>query len=301
MQYLPKFLRRLAAAVLALAPLLAVAAGAGYARPELLIETKELAGLLEQPDVRIIDAASPAEYNRAHIPGAINLFYLTLADLEERKKTGQPLSNAGAEKIFGEAGIDENTRVVVYDGGEGPFASGVWFVLDFFGHDKVQVLNGGVRKWLKEGRPVTQDVPEIEKKRFVARPQPDRIVDLAWVKKNLRNRKVLVSDARSFKEYIGEDVRPGASRGGHIPKAMHLEWKKFTGKLETFKPAAEIEKVLTQRGITQDTKVISYCQTGIGRSTDVALALRLIGYDNVRVFTGSWEEWSADPRLPIEK
>jgi len=112
---------------------------------------------------------------------------------------------------------------------------------------------------------------------------------------------VVVVDNRSFNEFIGKDVRPGASRGGHIPGAVHLEWTKFSDKLNTFKSAQDIEKVLNQRGITKDTKVVTYCQTGIGRSTDMALAMKLIGYNNVVEYTGSWEEWSSDPRLPIER
>ena len=277
------------------------ASAAGYARPELLIETEDLAKIVNQPNVRLVDAVDPASYQRAHIPGAVNIFYLDLAKLEERKKNGHPLSNFEAEKIFGEAGIDGNTQVVVYDGGEGPSASGAWFVLDFFGHKNVKVLNGGFRKWLKEGRAVTQDAPTVEKKKFTAKPQPEKVVTRAWVEKSLRGKDVVLVDTRSFNEYIGKDVRPGASRGGHIPGAVHLEWTKFSDKVNTFKAAEQLEKALKQRGITRNTKVVTYCQTGIGRSTDMALAMKLIGYDNVVEYTGSWEEWSADPRLPIEK
>ncbi len=274
---------------------------AGYARPELLIETEELAKIVNKPNVRLVDAVDPAGYQRAHIPGAVNVFYVDLAKLDERKKSGHPLSNAEAERIFGEAGIDNNTQVVVYDGGEGPSASGVWFVLDFFGHKNVKVLNGGFRKWLKEGRPVTQDVPVVEKKRFLAKEHPAKIITRASVEKSLRAKDAVIVDTRSFNEYIGKDVRPGASRGGHIPGAVHLEWTKFSDKVNTFKTAEQLEKALKQRGIDKNTKVVTYCQTGIGRSTDMALAMRLIGYDNVVEYTGSWEEWSADPRLPIEK
>ncbi|TAM46717.1 MAG: sulfurtransferase [Gammaproteobacteria bacterium] len=274
---------------------------AGYARPELLIETEELAKIVNQPNVRLVDAVDPAGYQRAHIPGAVNVFYVDLAKLDERKKSGHPLSNADAERIFGEAGIDNNTQVVVYDGGEGPSASGVWFVLDFFGHKNVKVLNGGFRKWLKEGRPVTQDVPVVEKKRFLAKEHPAKVITRASVEKSLRAKDAVIVDTRSFNEYIGKDVRPGASRGGHIPGAVHLEWTKFSDKVNTFKTAEQLEKALKQRGIDKNTKVVTYCQTGIGRSTDMALAMRLIGYDNVVEYTGSWEEWSADPRLPIEK
>ena len=274
---------------------------AGYARPELLIETEELAKIMNQPNVRLIDAVDAASYQRAHIPGAVNVYYLDLAKLEERKKNGHPLSNAEAEKIFGEAGIDNNTQVVVYDGGEGPSASGVWFVLDFFGHKNVKVLNGGFRKWLKEGRPVTQEVPAVEKKRFHTKEHPEKVVTREWVQKNLRNQDVVFVDTRSFNEYIGKDLRPGAQRGGHLPGAVHLEWIKLSDKVNTFKSAQDIEKTLNQRGITRNRKVITYCGTGLGRSTDMALAMKLIGYDNVVEYTGSWEEWSADPRLPIEK
>ncbi|MEK7757998.1 MAG: sulfurtransferase [Pseudomonadota bacterium] len=290
-----------ALAVLAFSFLIITTWAAGYARPELLIETEELARILNQPNVRLVDAVEPASYQRAHLPGAVNVFYLDLAKIEERKKNGHPISNAEAEKIFGEAGIDNNTQVIIYDGGEGPSASGVWFVLDFFGHKNVKVLNGGFRKWLKEGRPVTQDVPTIEKKRFLAKEHPEKVVTREWVQKSLRNKDVVLVDTRSFNEYIGMDLRPGASRGGHLPGAVHLEWTRFSDKVNTFKSAAELEKVLQQRGITRNTKVVTYCGTGLGRSTDMALAMKLIGYDNVVEYTGSWEEWSADPRLPIEK
>lgn len=294
------FSNLLVAAVIALSGPAALA-GQDYARPELLIETEELAKILGQPGVRLIDAVEPASYQRAHIAGAVNIFYLDLAKLDERKKTGFPLSQAEAEKIFGEAGIDAGTQVIVYDGGEGPSASGVWFVLDFFGHKNVKILNGGLRKWLKENRLVTQDAPTSEKKKFAAKPNAERVTTRAWVEKNLRGKDIVVVDTRSFNEYIGKDVRPGASRGGHLPGAVHLEWTKFSDKMNTFKTADQIEKALNQRGITKDTKVVTYCQTGIGRSTDMALAMKLIGYDNVVEYTGSWEEWSADPRLPIEK
>ncbi|MAF96311.1 MAG: hypothetical protein CMM60_11235 [Rhodospirillaceae bacterium] len=273
----------------------------GYARPELLIETEELAKLVDEPDVVVIDTVDPARYWRAHIPEAVNIFTPNVADIKARKKNGYPLSEEDAERIFGKAGIGKDTRVVVYDGGEGPAASGVWFVLDFFGHQKVRVLNGGFRKWVDEGRPVTQKVPVVEKAEFVAKPKPEKVVTLKWLKKNLRNKDIVLVDTRSFKEFIGQTVLPAAARGGHIPGAMHLEWKKFTDKMNTFKSAERIKKVLTRRGITRDTKIVAYCQSGIGRSTDMALAMKLIGYDNVVDYTGSWQEWSADPRLPIEK
>jgi thiosulfate/3-mercaptopyruvate sulfurtransferase len=280
------------------------AAGAqaqGYARPELLIETEELARLLAQPKLRLVDAADAATYKRAHLPGAANIPYLDLSKIDERRGTGHPTSNFEAERIFGEAGIDAGTLVVVYDGGEGAPASGVWFVLDFFGHRYVRVLNGGFRKWLQEGRPVTQEVPAVAKKKFVPAPQPEKIVTREWVKRNLRGTGIVFADTRSFNEYIGREQPSGAARGGHIPGAIHLEWSNFSAGTASFRSAAEIEAELKKRGITRETKVVTYCQGGLGRSTDVAFAMKLIGWDNVVEYPGSWEEWSADPRLPLER
>ena len=275
-------------------------AGKGYARPELLIETDELAKIVSQSNVRLVDAVDAGTYQRAHIPGSVNIFYQLLATLKTRKENGFPVSPQDAEKIFGQAGIDNNTLVVVYDGGEGPFASAVWFALDFFGHKNVKLLNGGFRKWVKEGRAVTQDVPKVEKKQFTAKPHPEKVIALAGVKARDKKNTVL-ADTRSFKEFIGENVVPGAARGGHIPGAKFLEWTNFADSLETFKSADDIKKVLKKNGITKDTHVITYCQIGLGRSTMMAMAMKLAGYDNVHEYSGSWEEWAADPRLPLEK
>lgn len=273
----------------------------GRASEELLVGTDELGRLLNAPAVRIIDAGDPALYGRAHLPGAVNIFYQRLSDIKERKLSGHPLPAPEAEKVFGDAGIGPDTRVVVYDDGEGVFASGVWFVLRFFGHSNVQVLDGGFRKWMAETRPVSQAVPKFEKKKFQARPDPAMVVTKEWVNEKRSQKDVVILDTRSVREFIGDEVRAGASRGGHIPGALHLEWTHATDTTRSFRPAEELEALFRKHGITRDKTVVTYCHSGLGRSTKLAMALKLLGFPRVLEYTGSWEEWSGDPRLPIER
>jgi len=274
-----------------------------YVHPEYLIETDELANIMHDPAVVIIDAEDRRLYQRAHIPGAINIPRLSLADLNTRREKGFPISQEKAEEVFGSAGIDRDTQVIVYDSGEGPNASGVWFVLRFFGHEKVRLLNGGFRKWLEERRPVTQEVPRVEKRDFQAIPHPEMVITSDWLLKNLKKEDLLLLDARSFQEYVGEELKGGVARGGHIPGAIHLEWVKVADRKgsKTFKAPSLLEKVFSQRGITRDKEIITYCQTGIGRSTALFFALELLGYKKIRLYTGSWEDWGNDPALPIER
>lgn len=272
-----------------------------WARPELLISTKELAGKLSRPNIRVVDGRANRAYRTGHIPGAVNIFFSDVANLQSRKKNGFPHYVSEAERIFGAAGIDADTTVIVYDGGHGPVASGVWFALEFFGHKKVRVLNGGLRKWVAEGWPLDKDAVQVKKKKFVAKPSPEKVVTGAWLLKNLDSKDITIIDTRSLEEYNGTKVFWGVDRGGHVPGAKLLNWKELMGEVETFKSPGEIKDILAKHGITRDTKVVTYCHQGIGRSTDLALAMRLLGYDNALEYTGSWQEWSNDAKFPVEK
>ena len=300
MQYVKKLPLGFAAIMLLALMAPATWAELAYER-DILVGTDAFGELQKQPNVVLLDAEAPATYQRGHIPGAVNLPITLFTNLKSRRKNGYPVTVADAEKLLGEAGINNDTLVVIYGNGDGKAAAGLWFALDFFGHEKMKVMNGGFRKWVKEGRAVTQNAPGVVKKTYVARAHPEKVVTLKWLKKNMRKKNVAVIDARSLNEYIGQTVPEGTSRGGHIPGARHLEWSKLSGDLETFKSADEMRKILGKHGITKDTQVITYCNSGIGRSSFLSMALELAGHDNVKEYTGSWEEWSGDPRLPIQK
>jgi len=245
----------------------------------------------------IIDAENAADFARAHIPGAVNLYYMDLEDAEENAKTGRPIFPPLAATKFGDLGIANTTEVVVYDSGNGRAASAVWYILTFLGHDKVRILDGGFRKWLKEGRPVTQDTPARAKVRYeVKRPRADWTLTTAQVKTT----KAAIVDARSLAEFAGKEAG-GARQAGHIPGAVSLPWDRLAGTLATFKDEAALRRELAKAGLTPDKEIITYCNPGLGRSTFLLLALTLLGYDKVKVYPGSYLEWAADPARPIAR
>ncbi|MBI4967023.1 MAG: sulfurtransferase [Rhodospirillales bacterium] len=264
---------------------------------DLLIGTGELAERRGASGLVLIDAEDAPAYARAHIPGAVNLPYLTLDDPDENAKTGRPIFPQLAASKLGELGIANTTEVVVYDSGNGRAASAIWYVLAYLGHDKIKVLDGGFRKWVKEGRPVAQDVPSSIKVRYVVGgPRADWALTTAQVGES----KAARVDARSIAEYAGKEDG-GARQAGHLPGAVSFPWDRLVGPLATFKDDDAMRAELKKAGLSPDQEIVAYCNSGIGRSTFLLLALTKLGYGKVRVYPGSYIEWASDPSRPIER
>jgi thiosulfate/3-mercaptopyruvate sulfurtransferase len=270
-----------------------------YPNAKLLIETSELAGILSNPKLRLLDARPPEEYRQGHLPGAVNL-PAPATDSLEANREGFPLPPERAEELFRTAGIKAGSQVVVYDDQGNRFAARVFYVLEFFGHSRVQVLNGGFRKWQSEGRPVTTARTEAAAGNFTPSPNPALIATSQWVKAHLNDPAVKLVDARSPAEFVGEKVQ--GPRGGHIPGAVNVEWTRViqSGEIKTFLDSASLQRLFTGGQVTPTQEVVTYCQVGM-RAADVYFALRLLGYEKVRIYDGSWQDWSAVPELPIEK
>lgn len=263
---------------------------------DFLVSGETLTAELKQGKVRLIDAETGTDFARAHLPGAVNLPYLELEDAEENAKTGQPIfPQLGASK-FAALGITPASNVVIYDGGDGRAASAVWYILRFLGHEKVRILDGGFRKWIKEGRSLTQETVKPAKATYVPKPRADWALKTA----DLDPKRQLVLDARGLGEYAGKDTG-GARQGGHIPGAKAFPWTQLTDATMSFRSPAEIRKILGAAGISPDREIVTYCNPGIGRSTYLLAALTLAGYEKVKVYPGSWIEWASDPARPIER
>jgi thiosulfate/3-mercaptopyruvate sulfurtransferase len=270
-----------------------------YRKPQLLIETPELAAILSKPAVCLLDVRPAEEYRLGHLPGAVNLPAPATDDLEANRQ-GFSLPPHWAQRLFRMAGLSAGSRVILYDDQGNRFAARVFYVLEFFGHSRVQILNGGIRKWQNEGRATTTDAPNVTPGNFTPVPNASVIATAQWISAHLKDPGVRLVDARSPAEFSGEEAL--GPRGGHIPGAVNIEWTRVisSGEVKTFLNAAELEKLFAQARVTRNHEVVTYCQLGV-RAAVVYFALRLLGFKRVRVYDGSWEDWGADLSRPVEK
>ena len=197
--------------------------------------------------------------------------------------------------VFGGLGITNNTLVVIYDDGWGLYSARLFWAMDYYGHENVGILNGGYGGWIEGGYDTDDNIPVITKTGFQAEKDGAKIATSEWIQANLDNPDVKILDVRSEKEFIGESLF--SDRGGHIPGAVNLEWKRSLEDGSTvFRSAEELIETFQMHGITADKEIVVHCQTGI-RGAHSYFTLRLLGYQNVRLYDGSWAEWGNNPEL----
>ena len=239
-------------------------------------------------------------YDAGHIPGAI---FMDL-DSELAAPGGKRGGLLGrhpwpppeqVEAVMGRQGIDETSLVVAYDDQAGAIAARLWYVLRAHGHQNVAVLDGGIAKWIAEGRPLATDVPAVEPKRFIARPVPRRIVTKEEVA--ALEPSALVIDVRAGERYRGEQ-EPIDTRAGHIPGAVNVPYaSNLTGGVVPVMRSPEELRALYRSQGAADREAVVYCGSGV-TSCHTMLALELAGLPGI-LYPGSWSEWSSDPRMPV--
>lgn len=257
----------------------------------MLITTKELAKELGNPNLVLIDARSYKEYSQGHIPGAINLDLFAYHWFDTSKQ-GLEIFNTQSKTLLSFVGITNQKKVVFYDDVSGMLAArGVW-VLMYFSHESVFLLDGGMKKWQADGLKLETKTNGFTPTKFDGKINSKILADYDYVNKNL-NRLILI-DARSKEEYDGTVIR--GARRGHIPNAINIDFNlniSEDGTLKDQKLLSELYK------IPKDSEVVTYCQ-GAYRAANSFLALKKLGFANVKVYLGSWGEWSNRTELAVE-
>lgn len=229
----------------------------GYTRPELLAEPDWLAQHLDDPNVRLIDCATLDAYRRAHIPGAVGLpvhFYI-----KNPLDSTYVMEPEQFKDLMEGLGVSDDTTVVTYDDNNSLLAARLWWVLNYYGHPNVKVLNGGWHRWLTEGRPVTFHQTRTERGSFTPRPNEAVICRLDDLKAAVESGNVGILDTRTDEEWLGTNDR-GNKRTGRVPGAVHLEWLNFVTRDDrrVFKPADELRAMLREAGINPEQEVVTY-------------------------------------------
>ena len=267
-----------------------------YAHPEQLVETDWVAAHAADSGIRIVDMRQNG-YAAGHIPGAVHLSPVAIRDANA-PPTFLPTTSA-FEAMMTSLGIGDGTRVVVYDERGGIYAARLWWILNYFGHSNVALMNGGWIKWTAEQRPLSSEMPAAPPRtRFTARPNPKWVATAADVAAAIDKAGVKIVDARTTAEIEGKDLR-NIRRGGFVPSSIPVYWEDLLDpQRHTFKTAEELRQIYESRGITPPSDVIAYCQVGMRASVDL-FALHLIGYNKLRNYYGAWEEWGNRDDLPI--
>ncbi len=285
-----------------------------------LARTDWLQEHLEDPGIRVVDIRGyvrktdlgegrqsaeylPArdEYDESHVPGAVFVDWTRDITDPEDPVPAQVAPPERFASLMNSLGIGDDTHVVVYDHAGGQFATRLWWALNYYGHDRASVLDGGWTRWTAENRPTTAEVPNPEPATFTPKPRQGWRKEAAAVEAASRTGTAYVLDARDEGQYTGAVVR-GEGRPGHIPGARHLHADGLFGPDGTFLSDEELEEKFQGAGVPEDkdAPVVAYCNGGVAATVPL-FALHRLGYRNLSNYDGSWNEWGVRGDLPAER
>lgn len=257
----------------------------------MLISTADLAKQIGNQNLVLIDARSFKEYSQGHIPGAVNLDLFAYHWIDTSQQ-GLEIFNEQTKRILSFVGVSSAKKVVFYDDVSGMLAArGVWMLM-YFSHDNVFMLDGGIKKWQKEGFELETKTNGFTPSVFDGKPNPQILADYDYVNKNLN--KITLIDARSKEEFIGEIIR--GARRGHIPSAINIDYHLNISEDGTIKDQEQLSNLYK---IPKNLEIVTYCQ-GAYRAANSFLALKKLGFEKIKVYLGSWGEWSNRTDLPVE-
>ena len=279
---------------------------AEYAHPEALVDTQWVADHGNDDNVRLVEVdVDTMAYEQGHIAGAVAWNWRSqLQDNLSR----DIVSQSEMEELLGQSGIGNDTTVILYGDNNNWFAAWAFWQMKYYGHNDVRLMNGGRAKWVAEDRPLTTDVPSPAATSYSA-SGPDESIRAyrEQVLSAVQGGNIALVDVRSPAEFSGELLAPenlpqeGSQRGGHIPGAANVPWATAVAEDGTFKSADELAEIYGGRGVDGGKETIAYCRIGERSSHTWFVLSRLLGYENVRNYDGSWTEYGSIVRAPIER
>lgn len=277
--------------------------------PAPLVSTAWLAEHLGDPALKVVDTTTflptanrdaRSEYLAGHIPGAV------FADIDWLSDETSPLphtfpSTAQFAERLGSLGIGSEHAVVVYDSsGQNFSAPRLWFMLRAFGHERVAVLDGGLRRWTLDGRALERGPVAVTPARFIPRFDASRLRDRGAMEANVRSAREQVVDARSPGRFAATEPEPRAGvRGGHIPGSRNVHYATLVRDDGTLREPAALRAIMDAAGVALDRPIVASCGSGV-TACAVVLALEVLGARETAVYDGSWTEWGGRSDTPVE-
>ena len=279
--------------------------GKGYANPDALVSTEWVADHVDDPGVRIIEVdEDTSAYDGGHVPNAIAWDWSE--DLHHPVRRDY-LDRAGFSRLLAEAGVDEDTTVVLYGANYNWFAAYAYWLLTYRGFDAVKLMDGGRKKWELEDRELVTEVPSFEATDFeIGGPERPELRALRDHVLETVGRATFV-DVRSPAEFSGEKLAPDHLPqeqpyvGGHVPGAKNVPWSSAADEDGTFKSADELRGIYGGAGVDGSGETIAYCRIGERSSHTWFVLSELLGYENVRNYDGSWTEYGSMVGVPVER
>ncbi len=260
----------------------------------LVISADMLRSMLGSKNLLLVDTRPYSSYAESHIPGAVNIDLMQFHWIDTSRQ-GISQFNKQAKIMLSNIGVSFGKAVVFYDDRSGSSAArGVWLLM-YFSHENVSMLDGGINNWKAKGYKTETKTNPFVHSDFKGRPDPRILADVAQIKAAIRSKKAVIMDARSREEYDGTAIR--AARAGHIPNAMNVDWNDNLSE-DTFKSTDALERLYGK--IPKDARVITYCQGGY-RAANTFVVLKMLGYKDVKMYLGSWGEWGNRADLPVSR
>jgi thiosulfate/3-mercaptopyruvate sulfurtransferase len=271
-----------------------------------LVTTQWVADHLHDPSIRVVEVSVETSlYDTEHLPGAVNFSWTSqLQDQVQR----DIISREAFEALLSRSGIDTDTHVILYGDNNNWFAAYGFWIFQYYGHDNVSLMDGGLKKWKLENRTMTAEVPSYAHTPYkIAKINTEYRADRDYVKSRLGKQGFALVDVRSPAEYSGEIIAPPglpetAQRAGHIPGAANIPWSQAVAEDGTYKPKAELAKLYANKGIVANgDEIIAYCRIGERSSHTWVVLKHILGCEQVRNYDGSWTEWGNLIGNPIKK